>query len=265
MAVLSKEQRLELLAQSTYAKKTSSTNKGKANKSTSDSSTELKRKTGFRKLTQSQIDKLTSTNKQVDTKQLKLVISDPQSKISRNPHRQELDRLHDNPHFIDNDPEHYEQTQFFCQIIDLFPLEYRMTCATPNGGQRIKGERFRLLGEGLQPGWPDTQCSIARQGYHGLYIEFKKPLNKFRNENEAIKSVKAHQRSTLRMLNYFGNCTHVAFGWQEGLDIFKAYHGYGDKTLSELELFYPRELLLPPTDGEELEFLREWFTFSDQP
>lgn len=47
--------------------------------------------------------------------------------------------------------------------------------AIPNGGLRTKLEAVRLKNEGVLPGVPDLFLPVARNGYHGLYLEFKKP------------------------------------------------------------------------------------------
>lgn len=264
MAVLPKEDRMALLAQSSYGR-----GKGKATAAISESNVdnqsghEKRRKTGFRTLSSVQVDNIASADGRMDAKRLNKMIGDPQSNISENPHKQEIERLEAKPDLIAKDREHYDQTIFFSVIYETFPMEYLMTCATPNGGLRDKGVRWRLLAEGQRPGWPDTQCSIPSNGYCGLYIEFKKPLECFKSTSEARRAVKEHQRSTLRMLAYFGYAVFVAYGWQEGVEIYKAYFNKSERKLDDLVLFYPRELLLPPTEGEVLEFARNNFEFSE--
>lgn len=264
MAVLPKEDRLALLAQSSYGRsRVKSTSAQQTSSAEKYSGHEKRRKTGFRSLSSVQVDNIKTADGRIDTKRLNQMIGDPQSKISENPHKQEIERLEAKPELIDKDREHYDQTIFFSVIFELFPMEYLMTCATPNGGLRDKGVRWRLLAEGQRPGWPDTQCSIPSNGYSGLYIEFKKPIEYFKSSSEARRAVKEHQRSTLRMLAYFGYAVFVAYGWQEGVEIYKAYFNKSNRNMDELILFYPKELLLPPTEGEILEFARNNFEFSE--
>jgi hypothetical protein len=45
----------------------------------------------------------------------------------------------------------------------------------PNGGKRNKREAARLKAEGVLPGVPDLFLPLARGGYHGLYMEVKRP------------------------------------------------------------------------------------------
>lgn len=45
----------------------------------------------------------------------------------------------------------------------------------PNGADVAEHHRARLCREGLAAGYPDIGIDIARGGYHGLRIEFKRP------------------------------------------------------------------------------------------
>jgi hypothetical protein len=46
--------------------------------------------------------------------------------------------------------------------------------AIPNGGMRRKVEAARLKAEGTLAGAPDLFIALARQGYHGMFIEMKR-------------------------------------------------------------------------------------------
>lgn len=50
--------------------------------------------------------------------------------------------------------------------------------AIPNGGKRNKIVAAKLKAEGVRAGIPDLMLPVARQGYHGLYIEMKAGRNK---------------------------------------------------------------------------------------
>ena len=52
--------------------------------------------------------------------------------------------------------------------------ELRMLHAVPNGGARRKSEAARMRLEGVKSGVPDLCLPVARDGYHGLYIEMKR-------------------------------------------------------------------------------------------
>lgn len=50
--------------------------------------------------------------------------------------------------------------------------------ATLGGGRRDKREAAKLKREGARPGIPDLVVPYARNGYHALYIEVKRPGQK---------------------------------------------------------------------------------------
>jgi len=64
--------------------------------------------------------------------------------------------------------------------INWFRLKYPkyLIYAIPNGGQRNKIVAAKLKAEGVLSGVPDLHIPIAKQGFHGLYIEMKAGKNK---------------------------------------------------------------------------------------
>lgn len=73
--------------------------------------------------------------------------------------------------------EHAHQTALFCWIAlnqSTYP-DLLKAFAIPNGGERNKAVAGRLKAEGVRPGVPDVFLPVARAGYHGLFIEMKKP------------------------------------------------------------------------------------------
>lgn len=62
----------------------------------------------------------------------------------------------------------------------------------PNGGSRNKIEAINLKRQGVKSGVPDVCLPVARQGFHGLYIEMKYGKNKPTKEQtewlEALKN-----------------------------------------------------------------------------
>lgn len=75
--------------------------------------------------------------------------------------------------------EHDIQRAFFAMIDNpatqkLHP-ELALFHSNPNGGHRTPAAAGKMKAEGQRPGVPDTHLPIARGGYHGLWIEFKKP------------------------------------------------------------------------------------------
>lgn len=55
--------------------------------------------------------------------------------------------------------------------------ELKWLYAIPNGGQRSGSQGATLKAEGVKSGISDICFPCARKGYHGLYIEMKKPGN----------------------------------------------------------------------------------------
>ncbi|BEI26169.1 TPA: hypothetical protein ACVU4L_001847 [Vibrio parahaemolyticus] len=240
MAVLPKAERLALLAQSTYGSGTGSNSK----------TASKQRRTGFRQVSAKQLPQHGN---------LSLVefndLTAQQEKIETNPHKQEIIRLDARPDLISKDREHYEQTLFFDYVFERYPEYYNFLAATPNGGFRRKGERFRLCAEGQKAGWPDCQFACPKLGFHGLYIEFKRPVESYRSISEARNALKPHQLATLRMLLSQGYAAKVAYGSLEAIAIFESYIGVGGD-YDNVVLFCPKSVLKPPEPGEVLELKR---------
>lgn len=51
--------------------------------------------------------------------------------------------------------------------------ELALLFAIPNGGKRDRITAARMKDEGVKPGVPDICLPVARNGYHGLFIELK--------------------------------------------------------------------------------------------
>jgi len=76
--------------------------------------------------------------------------------------------------------EHGEQVALMCWCalnVGKYP-ELQLLHAIPNGGARDRVTAGRLKGEGVKPGVSDLMLPVARGGYHGLYIEMKRPGEK---------------------------------------------------------------------------------------
>jgi hypothetical protein len=66
---------------------------------------------------------------------------------------------------------------------------------------------------GINPGIPDYFLPIARNGYHGLFIEFKAPKGKLSKD----------QVEKIALLREQGYCSEVAYGWEHGVNIVLDY------------------------------------------
>ena len=102
--------------------------------------------------------------------------------------------------------------------VDWFRLKYpKYTIyAIPNGGERNKIVAAKLKAEGVLAGIPDLHIPIAKQGFHGLYIEMKagknKPsdnqitiMDKFRNEGFRCEVCWSLDEFMKVVDNYFNN------------------------------------------------------------
>ena len=83
----------------------------------------------------------------------------------------------------------------------------------PNGGSRTKSEAGRFKAEGVKAGVPDVCLPVARNGWHGLYIEMKKQGG----------TVSKEQSKWLHSLLQQGYLTAVCYGWEVAAQIIKDY------------------------------------------
>ena len=76
--------------------------------------------------------------------------------------------------------EHAHQVALFMWLATIIPKypEARWIYAIPNGGKRDAITANRLKSEGVKSGVSDICLPFAKQGYHGFYIEMKKPKGK---------------------------------------------------------------------------------------
>lgn len=83
----------------------------------------------------------------------------------------------------------------------------------PNEGKRSKATGGRLKAEGLRAGVPDICVPVAREQYHGLYIELK------------VKGGKPStlQRQWLKKLNSQGYMATICYGWEDAKDVILKY------------------------------------------
>lgn len=84
--------------------------------------------------------------------------------------------------------EHDLQKNFFAYLGSLMianPVLY-LAHAIPNGGNRNRIEASRLKAEGVTSGIPDVFIPIPKQGWSGLYIEFKRDKEKPTDDQRAV-------------------------------------------------------------------------------
>ena len=83
----------------------------------------------------------------------------------------------------------------------------------PNGGHRNAATAKRLKSEGVKAGVPDICLPVARDGYHGLYIELKVDKNK----------PTMHQTAWIDSLNEQGYLAVVCWGWVHAQQVIMNY------------------------------------------
>ena len=93
--------------------------------------------------------------------------------------------------------------------------ELRLLFHIPNGGKRNIREAVKLKRMGVRPGVPDLFLSIARGGFHGLWIEMKTPKGQLSKE----------QRRMMGRLESQGYRVVVCRTWLEAQVIILEYLG----------------------------------------
>ncbi|MDR1165717.1 MAG: VRR-NUC domain-containing protein [Deltaproteobacteria bacterium] len=109
--------------------------------------------------------------------------------------------------------EHMEQKLFVQWLDAKYPdVPY---CAVPNGGKRSPITGRRLKEEGVRKGTADVFIAEPRDGFHGLFIEFKTLGGKLKPEQKAFLAKVA--------ANGYG--AQVCVGQLEGIRAFEKYIG----------------------------------------
>lgn len=82
--------------------------------------------------------------------------------------------------YAEKGTEHAHQTALFMWLATMAPQypEVKWIFAVPNGGDRNPITAARLKAEGVKSGVSDICLPFARQGYHGFFLEMKKPGGK---------------------------------------------------------------------------------------
>lgn len=96
--------------------------------------------------------------------------------------------------------------------------------AVPNGGHRHKAVALAMKAEGVRPGVPDIALPTAIGGFHGLYVEMKKPGG----------VVDTKQRKWIRRLRTGGYCVAVCDNWRDAVRVIEAYLRNSHLTIFDL-------------------------------
>lgn len=97
---------------------------------------------------------------------------------------------------------------------------------SPNGGARSgrEGENFKRMG--TKAGFPDLFLFIPCGGYHGLFIELKRPKGRTKDgKTRQAGKVSDLQQVMIDRLNAQGYKAVVAYGANGAIDEIKAYLG----------------------------------------
>lgn len=95
--------------------------------------------------------------------------------------------------------------------------ELALLYAIPNGGERHPAVAVRLKAEGMKAGVPDLCLPVARGGYHGLYIELKRPAGR----------LSPKQRHWLLALEREGYRAAMVRGWSAAQRLIEDYLAAG--------------------------------------
>lgn len=89
----------------------------------------------------------------------------------------------------------------------------------PNGGTRDPVEAAHLKAQGVKKGVSDLFLPVARRGYHGLFIEMKRPHGRVSPEQQLFGDNVTRQ----------GYLFHVAYGWEAAREALEWYLGGAER------------------------------------
>lgn len=93
--------------------------------------------------------------------------------------------------------------------------ELKWAFAIPNGGLRHIAVAKKLKEEGIKSGVPDIFIPVPRNGFHGLFIEMKKPGGK----------TEAQQELWINNLAILGFFAYVCHSSNEAIELIEYYFG----------------------------------------
>lgn len=89
----------------------------------------------------------------------------------------------------------------------------KLLFAIPNGGARNPATASNLKAEGVKAGVPDLFLPVAAGGWHGLFVEMKKPGG----------HADATQKAWHKDLADGGYAVRLCFGWEEAAKDIQTY------------------------------------------
>jgi len=97
--------------------------------------------------------------------------------------------------------------------------ELELIYANMNGVRRSKRYTAKLKRRGMKSGIPDMFLPISRHGFHGLYIELKRPKTK----SHAKGVLSPTQKKWVKNLNNHGYAAKICYGWDDTVQLLKYY------------------------------------------
>lgn len=111
--------------------------------------------------------------------------------------------------------EHAHQVALMCWCalnFNKYP-KLKLLFAIPNGGERNPVVASRLKAEGVKSGVPDLFLPVARHGFHGLFVEMKKPKG----------TIGPNQPQWEKDLKGEGFAHLYAYGWEQAASALQWY------------------------------------------
>lgn len=101
-----------------------------------------------------------------------------------------------------------------CALVSWFnqscPKLSDLLISQPNGGYRNTIEAFNIKRSGGKAGIPDLFLAIPRNGFSGLWIELKSPM-----DSKTKPKVSESQKKYIQLLNEIGYRAVVCYGWDQ--------------------------------------------------
>jgi len=113
-----------------------------------------------------------------------------------------------------SDSEHAHQVALFVWASQQSDLRLKFMFAIPNGGLRQPATAMKLKAEGVKSGVPDIFLPVARSGYHGLFIELKRPKK---------SRLTKHQTMFAQFLLEMRYLVRVAYGFEQAKNFILEY------------------------------------------
>lgn len=125
-----------------------------------------------------------------------------------------------------SEADHQKNLMEWSKIVRAKYPELALLHAIPNGGSRNKIEARHMKEQGVKSGVPDLFLPISRRGYHGAYIEMKRPKPK--------GHVSPEQKWWGEKLTAQGYLWCVCYGWEQARELLEWYLG-GDGENGKVE------------------------------